>query len=173
MEALYALSMQWTHRLLVISVVSCLGCETSGPEEGVSAGGTDVPDVSGGTGGWDDARDPDFGAGIIPSEGEFDPIPLEGLTPCAERPVFCEAGGTSEDVATERLLEIGEDCVIATNFPCGAGLAAKFDEMGCAVGIQDPDIDARAMSCVIEAVTAERWACATGMIVRAGAWTCE
>ncbi|WP_437794433.1 hypothetical protein [Sorangium sp. So ce693] len=172
MEALYALSMQWTHRLLVISVVSCLGCEASDPEAGVSAGGTGVPDVSGGTGGQGGAPDRSFG-GIIDSEGEFDPIPLEGLTPCAERPVFCEAGDTSADVATEHLLEIGEDCVIAMNFPCGAGIAVKFDERGCAVGTQDPDIDARAMSCFIEAITAERWACAAGMIVRAGAWTCE
>ncbi|WP_437589587.1 hypothetical protein [Sorangium sp. So ce1000] len=110
---------------------------------------------------------------MIPSEGEFDPIPLDGLTSCAERPVFCEAGDTSDEAATEPLLEIGRDCATASGFPCGPAIAVRFDEMGCAVGTQAPGLDAKATSCVIEAITAERWACAAGMVVREGGWNCE
>ncbi|WP_437319334.1 hypothetical protein [Sorangium sp. So ce385] len=175
--------MQWKQRFLVLGLVSSLGCATSDSASragdgagagGAGAGGRDVSDGAGGSGGAG-GRD-DFGSsgigGFVVSDWDYKPIPLDGVPPCEERPVFCESTGISADAAADRVVEIGGDCR-APNFPCGGTIGVLFDDMGCAIGLEAPDLDEKATSCVNKALTAERWACAAGLVVHAGGWNCE
>ncbi|WP_437572680.1 hypothetical protein [Sorangium sp. So ce542] len=174
--------MQWKQRFLVLGLVSSLGCATSDSASrtggaaggGGGAGGQDVSDGaggSGGTGGRDELGS--FGVGgVIVTDWDYKPIPLDDRPACEERPVFCEDSGISAEVAAKRVEEIGNDCLVP-NFPCGGSIGVLFDAVGCAIGTDAFDLDEKSLSCVYKALTEERWACAAGLRVTGGGWNCE
>ncbi|WP_437726661.1 hypothetical protein [Sorangium sp. So ce861] len=173
--------MHWKQRLLVLGLVSSLGCaigdsasRTGGGGGGGGVGGQDVSDGAGGSGGMG-GRDDFFGSsvsGVIVTDWDYKPIPLDGRPPCEERPVVCEDSGISAEVAAKRVEEIGNACLVP-NFPCGGSIGVLFDPVGCAIGTDAFDLDEKSLSCVYKALTEERWACAAGSLVRGGGWNCE
>ncbi|WP_129574273.1 MULTISPECIES: hypothetical protein [Sorangium] len=174
----YALTMQWKQRLLVLGLVSSLGCaigDSASRTGGAGgAGGRDVSDGAGGSGGTG-GRDDLWGSGIggfVVSDWDYKPIPLDGRPACEERPVFCEDSGISAEVAAKRVVEIGNACRVP-NFPCGDAIGVLFDSVGCAIGSDAFKLDEKSASCVDKALTEERWACAADLFVIGGGWLCE